>query len=100
VRTTVHRPVSPAGRRWAARQRRSGPAPQGRSRISADQGVGLGLAISRELARGVGGELTVEGEPGRGSAFPVTLRRVMSAVSPGADRRTREVPGQEEDRRQ
>jgi signal transduction histidine kinase len=37
------------------------------------QGVGLGLAISRELARGMGGDLRVESEPGLGSRFTFSL---------------------------
>ncbi|MDF1502240.1 PAS domain-containing protein [Roseisolibacter sp. H3M3-2] len=41
---------------------------------ASQQGVGLGLAISRDLARAMGGDLTVESEEGRGSAFTVTLR--------------------------
>jgi signal transduction histidine kinase len=38
-----------------------------------NDGVGLGLAISRELARGMGGDLTVESIVGRGSVFTLTL---------------------------
>ncbi len=38
-----------------------------------DQGVGLGLAISRQLARAMGGDLRVKSEPGVGSEFALTL---------------------------
>jgi PAS domain S-box-containing protein len=37
------------------------------------QGVGLGLAISRELARAMGGELTAESAVGAGSTFTLSL---------------------------
>src|SRR5687768_11359246 len=39
------------------------------------EGAGLGLAISRDLARGMGGELTVVSEVGAGSTFTLTLPR-------------------------
>ena len=45
------------------------------------EGVGLGLAISRDLARGMGGDLTVESEIGVGSRFALTLPR----SEPGGD---------------
>jgi len=37
------------------------------------EGAGLGLAISRDLARGMGGDLTVESTPGAGSTFTLAL---------------------------
>jgi len=37
------------------------------------EGVGLGLAISRDLARGMGGDLTAVSTPGVGSEFTLTL---------------------------
>ena len=39
----------------------------------AQDGVGLGLAISRDLARGMGGDLTAQSEVGVGSQFTLTL---------------------------
>lgn len=38
------------------------------------QGVGLGLSISRRLARAMNGDLVCESEPGRGSRFSFTLQ--------------------------
>ena len=46
-----------------------------------NEGVGLSLAITLELARGMGGDLTAESQEGRGSKFTVTPRRGGS--SPG-----------------
>jgi len=41
--------------------------------VTSANGQGVGLAISRELARGMGGTLSAESELGRGSTFSVTL---------------------------
>jgi signal transduction histidine kinase len=38
-----------------------------------EKGTGLGMAISRELSRGMGGDLTVVSEPGVGTEFLLTL---------------------------
>jgi signal transduction histidine kinase len=42
------------------------------------EGVGLGLAISRSLARAMGGDVTVESSVGIGSVFTLTLKRGFS----------------------
>jgi signal transduction histidine kinase len=41
------------------------------------EGAGLGLAISRRLARLMGGDVTVHSEVGAGSTFSFTLVRVV-----------------------
>ncbi|MET0396609.1 MAG: PAS domain-containing sensor histidine kinase [Longimicrobiaceae bacterium] len=47
----------------------------GRSLTSPQEGTGLGLAVSRDLARAMGGELTARSTPGEGSTFTLTLAR-------------------------
>ena len=37
------------------------------------EGAGIGLAISRRLARALGGDLTIESEVGKGSTFTLSL---------------------------
>ena len=52
-------------------------------------GTGLGLTISRRLARLMGGDVTVESEPGEGSVFRLRLRLARATPnSPGVDEDT------------
>jgi signal transduction histidine kinase len=49
------------------------------------RGIGLGLALSRKLARVLGGNLSLDSEPGVGSTFTLTLPLAASQQRPGAE---------------
>lgn len=57
----------------------------GRDPVDAVPGVGLGLALSRGLARDMGGDLTVEDPPGGGARFRLVLPNPAGRPGPPVD---------------
>ncbi len=45
-----------------------------------EKGCGLGLSFARAVARAHGGDITLNSEPGKGTAFSVSLRHFSSAL--------------------
>jgi len=48
---------------------------------STSEGIGLGLAISRGLARALGGDLTLRSVPHQGSTFELSLPRATRRLA-------------------
>jgi signal transduction histidine kinase len=56
-------------------------------------GTGLGLAISRRFCQMMGGDITVESQPGRGSTFKIRLPRIVDAPKEAVPAKADKVVG-------
>ena len=56
-------------------------------------GTGLGLAISRRFCQMMGGNITVESQPGRGSTFTIRLPRIVDAPKEAVPAKADKVVG-------
>jgi signal transduction histidine kinase/CheY-like chemotaxis protein len=65
------------------------PFGQTESGIASRSGTGLGMPITRDFARMLGGDLSVTSEPGRGTTFVLTLNVSIGAFSDLAPRGSR-----------
>lgn len=52
------------------------------SQVRSDQGLGLGLAISKGIAHVLGHQITMRSWPGKGSVFSITLARGEKVIEP------------------